>query len=31
MAFIDIAGVDKRFGSFQALSGIDLPRAVRLR
>jgi glutamate/tyrosine decarboxylase-like PLP-dependent enzyme len=24
MAFIDIAGIDKRFGSFQALSGINL-------
>jgi iron(III) transport system ATP-binding protein len=24
MAFIDIAGIDKRFGSFQALSGVNL-------
>ena len=29
MAFIDIAGIDKRFGSFQALSGIDLQIAER--
>lgn len=25
MAFIDIAGIDKRFGNFKALSGIELP------
>lgn len=29
MAFIDIAGIDKSFGSFKALSGIELAIAER--